>query len=1077
MGRKASSAPIHSGGNTPTPNSKCSDEKVAFCFQMVHQSSAEVYKRKKELVSLYKSSPEECSRCIAGVVLLVLRQTPQLPNDVLKRHYSFLESVAKACLEEAPLSNTEGVVFVRDRVAIDTIGCVIDFHNANEKAVRLGVVTTIEVLLKAVDQENTTDERQDLYQKVAESLKYRVHDRCPQVRERAVAAVAAFQVGKRDCDVTQQLMALLCTDSSADVRRQILRCIVAKKEFLEGYFHGMIRCINDTVARVRAEAWDALGRFPWRYITAYASAKNVHIMLQLSHGLRDSNTSVAIACKNAITSSWLQRDCKGLSESFLEPIIGGYAFDSLEPYELVSEVLFKSIRHLHPKKTFQLNLEDVNTSSLLMWKMECKAASERVDDDPEAEGTGYLISLETFSYLFQDVLNCYTRPDAPMKVAKFRSSDDADNMLRIILSIFDIYQEDGYLAHADNTTRHSLLKSIGFLLKVVPDDDPSLFVDASIRALKSLSARTPEEATSTVTSALDSLFRSLKLPQRYALGFEDVEAFGRKSRERQQELIKNGILYNSGRISAEEYSELKSEVDRDVKFLLRIQNIVWSYLSNSQRGDEIPTFCTHVIQLGRHSNSEVVQTIAVRSLGLQCLIRPEAVHTFIPLIVSDAGLNSREDDESLPVAAIGVIVDLIMEYGLGFFRAHLGQNKHMPTPDADSGHSKEVQSRLLQEQILAASDDHRVGSQNMLHIFFSFLNPSCRVVSSVAIIGSCKLLSANRLPRDKVPFVISFLLLHMAQFQLEMRDNPRSSYMVALLQKFFRSYASSHPRRQTDFVLGGVGATKYLLQCNACDTIILKHLSFLLRTGDAFLLSHIREIDPEVALKVREQEVALDTESESGDRKSSVRSSSNLSLRSSTTRSSMQSGRLLRELSRHSQHERIAEFLLFFICDESLSVKGRLACTEMLEKHLYFYSKDPQPFLYFLSASTTKTHMGDQIKQRIEIWVNEFLSRFHSSQTAFGPEDEFCLNRLTTMREDLDACSRNLNRYGATGFQFLDSKKPRDSSSFNLQGRNQVKVESGDEPVGIKRSRDTDDFVDPFNISAILGRNNKKIRQ
>lgn len=35
----------------------------------------------------------------------------------------------------------------------------------------------------------------------------------------------------------------------------------------------MMRGVRDVVARVRSSAWDALSRFPWRYIIAYAQAK------------------------------------------------------------------------------------------------------------------------------------------------------------------------------------------------------------------------------------------------------------------------------------------------------------------------------------------------------------------------------------------------------------------------------------------------------------------------------------------------------------------------------------------------------------------------------------------------------------------------------------------------------------------------------------------------------------------------------------------------------------------------------------------------------------------------------------
>eukprot|EP00796_Vickermania_ingenoplastis_P002353 gene2353-1482_t len=1027
----------------------------------------------KELLGLWKDSPTLCSASVAAVVVLILKQVPSLPTDALRRHYAFLESVAKSCLEET--STLEGFP-EKDRVAMETISAVFPYHNANDKAVRLSVVSTIEILFKALDHTNLSDERQDIYQKLAEALKCRVHDRCPQVREHAVAAAAAFQLGKRDCDVTQQLMALLCTDSSADVRRQILRCVAPKKEFLEGYFHGMIRSLCDVVARVRCEAWDALGRFAWRYITAYASAKNVHFAMCLYRGLSDSSASVVIACKSAMTNSWLHRDCKHNCTDFLSPIISGYPFEMLEPYEVVSDALFKSCKHAHPDVRFNLPLDDVHTTSLLMWKMECKYASERVEDDPDNESAGALLPLETFSALLEDVVHSYTdsetkTPNAETKVAKFRSTDDADNMLRIVLSVFDIYHEDGYLAHADNTARRALLKTIGVLLTLVPDDDPSLFVDVCIRALKSLSARTPEEAGATVTSALDSLFRTLRLPRRYSLGFEDVEAFGRKSRERQQELIKRKVLMQSGQCSEEEFEELKAEVEKDEKFLLRIQFIVWSYLSNSERGEAVPTFCTHVIQLGRHAESDVVQTVATKSLGLLCLVRPETVHTFMPVILADTALNTRGTEESVAVAAVGVVVDLIMEYGLNFFRV---SNAH-PLKEEVCAESLEPEQpenpavvRLARERLLAEEDVHKVGSHHLVHVLLCLLDPINRITSSIMTMGCCKLLSANRLPKEKISIVLALLLLHWTQFQTEAKESRQSAYWVSLLQQFFRSYAASHPRRQTDFVSSGLIAIRLLLFSGTPPPTTAKLITLLLRTGDAFVLSQIRDIDPSVAQRVREQE-ALEDELDGG--KKSNRSSANLSLRSSAARSSMQSGRLVKELGRHSQHERVAVHLLLYLAEDGLPEDSRSLCVDVLEKQMYFYSKEPQPLLHFMAKKALAHPKNAEVRERLELWLSEFVTRFQLQGLSADVTD--FSNRWAALEEECGQKQQEIEKYGGLHFDFVRGKDGH-IIPFATGTHNQVKEEPEESTERVKRGR-TEAPTDPFDVDTILG-SRKKVR-
>lgn len=238
--------------------------------------------------------------------------------------------------------------------------------------------------------------------------------------------------------------------------------------------------------------------------------------------------------------------------------------------------------------------------------------------DDAADETQLLLPLADFAAVLQDTVYAYARPEATPQTVQFRHMEDADHMLRILLSMLDMYDENAYLAHADDTTRQRLLRLLNFLLKVVPDDDPALFVDCAVLSIKSLTARMPEEGTRTVTSALDALFRSLKLPQRFGLGFDDVEALGRKSRERQQELMRRRVLLQSGEGGATRraYDELRAEMDRDDKFMLRMQLIVHAYLGHSRRGEEVPVFCSHVMALGRLPENHIkVKVAAVQSRG------------------------------------------------------------------------------------------------------------------------------------------------------------------------------------------------------------------------------------------------------------------------------------------------------------------------------------------------------------------------------------------------------------------------------------------------------------------------------
>ncbi|KAG8347627.1 hypothetical protein TRVL_01547 [Trypanosoma vivax] len=1040
----------------------CSVESVGRIFEQVHKSSAHIHKCKAELLKYAEENQSTVFGAVCRAVLLVLKESPRLAADFLKRHYSFLVELGKGFRER----------FKSDEITIVILKTLLPYHNANDKSVRLSVVSLYGLLLKTVDKDNVSEERQNLYQEIADMLKFRIHDKHPPVREHAIAAIACFQLGKKSCDVTQQLIALLCTDTSADVRRQILDCISARKEFLEGYFHGMVRCVRDTVARVRAAAWDALSRFPWKYITFYASAKKVNLLKLIKQGLSDTNKSAAIACRAALTNCWLHRDYANDCEAMLEPVLGSsYDGASLEACDLICLELLHYCKRHKSISAYVVNFECVSAASLLMWKANAKLSADAEGDDE----TPVLLPLPQFSVLLNDTVFAYARPDVEVKSVKFKNVDEADIMLRCLLSVFDIYQENGYLTHADNTTRSSLLRSIGFLLKVVPDEDPALFVDVAVRSLKSLTERIPEEATTAVTSSLSSLFRRLQLPQQFALGYDDIEAFGQKSRERQRLLNRLRMKARAGEVPEEEYNNLKEEMDRDEKFLLRMQYIVSAFLSNSQRGDSIPTFCSHVIQLGRQQDDEAVKMASTTSLGLQCLINPDTVHTFMPLIVNDAKEMAVSSEKCVSVVALGVAFDLVMEYGLRFFDSPArgsGPSDGYERAGGDDASKLEqgagaypivsapvdegMEARLLHERTLAGEDEHRVGGNNLLNTLRSFLRARCAIKNPMAVVGFCKLLSCNRVPQGQVHEVIAEILLHHAVYRCEEKCGGCSAYMTDYLNKFFQSFASSHPSRQSSFCQGGLIAFAALARQKNSTAPWL--IDFVTRLCDAYLLVQIRDIDPETA----RQATRLTGDSSVGSEDNTL--ARNTSSRATTTRNSIQSGRLSRELSRFSLHETIASQLLMEIAQTDCAWVREI-CISTLEKRMYFYAKDLPQWLLFCSSralDVVKSSEGDSpLAARLQAWKDSAFTRFQAQSSMDGNEEQ-----LAKWNEAIDSRELPISKLlSCPFFDFVSKSYPSHLEEIapNKETAPVAKAE--------KREREPESA---FDIESIVGRRRRK---
>ncbi|AAZ10345.1 hypothetical protein, conserved [Trypanosoma brucei brucei TREU927] len=952
---------------------------VGNIFQRIHKSAAHIPQCRKELLAYFADNQIAVGESVCYVVLLVLKEAPRIPPDALKRQYNFLTDFCKECRER----------YGSDQIALTILKTVMGLHNANDKMVRLGVVSLFDALLRTVDSKNDTVARQNLYEDLAEVVKLRLHDKFPAVRERAVSCASYFQIGKKTCDMTQQLLALLCTDTSADVRRQILLNVRDRTEFTNGYFSSMIRCLRDAVARVRAAAWDALSRSRWEIVTACAHMRGVNLPSLIKEGLADGNKTVANACRAALTDSWLHRDngddCEATLQLLMAENCSCIDLESVDAF--CTEMLMYCKRHNKAKK-YVVDFGCVSAASLLLWKTSARLSADAEGEDEMA----VLLPLAQFSTLLKDTINLFAHPDAEPETVKYKNADEADAMLRCLLSVFEIYQENGFLAHSDNTTRSSLLRNISFLLKIVPDDDPTLFVDIAVRTLKALTERTPEEATKTVTSALSSLFRCLRLPRKYSLGYDDVEAFGQKSRERHQHLMSLLMKNRLGGVEKEEYETLREEMDMDEKFLLRMQHIVFAFLSHSQRGDTIPSFCSHIIQLGRRLDNGPVKIVSTKSLGLQCLVNPDTVHTFMPLIMSDATDVTTEKGDCVSLAALGVVFDLVMEYGLRFFdcptetrasgtysnrsRSVAGEEVSYREDDDATAHSpasaggeSALEARLRHEKALSREDEHKVGGGNLLNSLRAFVWTNNAVRSTMAVVGFSKLLSCSRVHPRYVPEIIADLLTHLVAHRKGEKTNNSSAYMVDYLSKFFQSYASSHDQRQSMFAQGGVLAFVAMLRQHVPTASWL--IEFVTKLSDALILVQIRNIDPTAARQAArlDDEIAPDDEEKSAMGKIS-------SGRRTSARYSSQNSQLTQMLSKYSLHEFIASELLIEIAQND-SEHARDVCMTTLEKCMYFYTKALPSWLLFCCTRAIEVVGTDTpVRPRLESWRDEAVARF-----------------------------------------------------------------------------------------------------
>lgn len=1015
---------------------------VVEAFHQVHQSVAQHPSAKKLVMERVKSDPDEVKVALRQVSVGVLKQAAGLSPEAQRRHYGFLRDVFKSIKETQKT----------DEAAVHLLQALLPYAMATSKHVRLHVVSMFDELLRTLDPSVTTDDRQQFYDNVTQVLKQRVYDVCPQVRERAVAAISSFQGGAKDDDVTCHLVSILLEDQNADVRRQVLKGTQSgngSKEFLHVYFAAMLRSTRDVVAKVREAAWESLHRFKWTHVNHYCKRELLDSLHHVALGLSDPSVTVRTACRLTVMKSWLQRDMKDDATAFLDAI--GVDFRAMEvdlaSAEKVAKELLEYYRKTHPSSNddskFELRYikpegegaehKGLSFGNVLMWKARCEELAKRQSDggDSAEVENHLLIPLPVYHEVLQDVIMLFAKPDEYTSKRIVLSGSETEEILRLLLSMLEIYSETGCLAHTDNTTRSAILKQLAFLLKVVPDNDPALFVDTAVKSIRLLTTRHPEEATSAVSDALNLLFSGVQVRKEHRLTLEDAETLGRLDAERRARLADMRRRYGP---DDDDVAQLSNQITFDQKFLLRMQHIIMSFLSHAMRLERVPPFCSYVVQLGRQQCDFEVKVVATRSLALLCLIHPEAVHTFFPVLMSDAlAGDSMYSPQSLPpahdvpTAALATLFDIVCEYSLKFFDASAAPP---PKPRADDNsvsdesilQQHDVQREAAELAAIAEGGIHKRGSVRVLRQLLQFLGSKSFAQRQVAIAGFCKMLACNRVPMELVATIVAQLMANVVVEPTTKKGSTVVPQQVAsLVQTFFTSYCSSSGVRQGYVAEGGMHALRVLLQkLPFAAALHQRVLSLVVRLTDAAVLKQVRDTDPEFAQQIAQE---YNDEINAIDDDGAVDGTQHQTTRTSTAVLSRSIGhvRLRHELSRLSLHEYLAmELLTEVVAKPRCAVTLRLVAAHL--GRLRFYCTHPvvkQRLLEHCKAAVEAVATDDAASKAVltaclKAFKEELSEALNSAQqrdgAALAAECEMP-RRLSTLDERLQARAQLMSAF------------------------------------------------------------------
>eukprot|EP00116_Pleurobrachia_bachei_P000862 sb/3461124/ len=170
----------------------------------------------------------------------------------------------------------------------------LQYHTANDKAVRFRLCQIINILLTSLGGDAEIDE--ELFDKIYSCMLERLKDKVPSVRVQAVHTLNRLQdPADPECPVIKGFLKIMKTDGVADVRRAAVKAIAINSKTLMP----LIERTRDTNPGVRKGAYEVLVEK-----ISIRSMKISYRMKIIESGLHDRHASVKSTCV-ALLRNWL----------------------------------------------------------------------------------------------------------------------------------------------------------------------------------------------------------------------------------------------------------------------------------------------------------------------------------------------------------------------------------------------------------------------------------------------------------------------------------------------------------------------------------------------------------------------------------------------------------------------------------------------------------------------------------------------------------------------------------------------------------------------------------------------------
>ncbi|XP_062622300.1 condensin complex subunit 3-like [Saccostrea cucullata] len=625
---------------------------------------------------------------------------------------------------------------------------LLENHSANDKAVRFRISQLIHKILDNLGEDARIDD--DLYDKIYECMLERLRDKIPIVRMHAVLALTRLQNPRdENCPVIKAYLFLMNCDPNPDIRRIVLSNIAPSVKTLPAILTRR-RDVRDVV---RKTAYTVMGEKI--HIKALSIANRVAL---LHDGLTDRSESVKAACSGKLLQTWLRT----FGGNVLELLGSLDVENSTETCELVLKTLLKEAPLPEVVQKFDI-LDDkiligqdkLTSENAMYWQAVCKHIHSLGVDGDEFLDKVLPNCLEFCQYIRQ-------------YVDTLKESTDIDTQMEREFIIQQLLSMIQYMELADQSSRkavenllhellimdhvsHSLVKYIIEPLSKIKSQSSSLVpilaeVISEIREPITTVERGPSEdhrrqndiKIANIRVKLNELKESLDESVR-------SQDFGRAAEIKQSiselETERNQLLD----LPQTQTEEIRTE-RTDVATILKCHAIVAEMLetlSLSSVSPSLQMLIESLILPGIQNEDGRIRNLAVKALGLCCVISKDLVMQYLPLFMQ----ASQIDVELVRCTALRVIFDMLHLHGLEVMQRGRQDDETSSTSTADS---------LLERQDSVEDGSSGAAAAKLVAILCAFLDKESSELRTVAGEGLAKLLLSGRVVSSKI---LSHLIL------------------------------------------------------------------------------------------------------------------------------------------------------------------------------------------------------------------------------------------------------------------------------------------------------------------------------